>query len=182
MEKKRKVGDAKPLSEEEIIEEKSRYSRKFYTPIYEPKGDNPKITDIYNTEKRDSLLKEIEEDKDLPDEMRKFLQASAERHVSFDFSKIAEFYSHLPIKYKSHFENSALVIIDYDKAIRNGFISYEKEVDYSREEYLEKVISDEQLAFNKEEQADKRLRIAEEELNFIKEKTTSYKSIQDEEW
>jgi hypothetical protein len=102
--------------------------------------------------------------------------------VSFDFSKIAEFYSHLPIKYKSHFENSALVIIDYDKAIRNGFISYEKEVDYSREEYLEKVISDEQLAFNKEEQADKRLRIAEEELNFIKEKTTSYKSIQDEEW
>lgn len=158
------------LSDEEIVEEKSKYTRKMYTPIYEPVGAKPKISDLYCTEKRDSLLKEIKEDEDLTPELRDFLNSAAERHTSFDFAKIAEYYARLPVKYKDHFENSALVIIDYDKAIRNGFIAYDTEVQESRIDYLENIITAEKMAENKEEIKNKRLKRAEEELEYLKGK------------
>jgi hypothetical protein len=172
-----------PLTEEEVAEEKSKYTRKIYTPIYEPTGKKPLLDDLYDTTKRDELVDEIEADDELSSAMKEFLLSAAERHVSFDFAKIAEFYSHLPIKYKSHFENSALVIIDYDKAVRNGFIAFDKEVQESREDYLENIISVEKLASNKEEMAKKRLKRAEEELEYLKSKKKKPEAVIDlEEW
>lgn len=158
------------LKEDEIIEEKSKYTRKMYTPIYEPTGDNPLISELCDTTKRDELMKDIDADKDLSDEMRAFLTSAAERHVSFDFARIAEHYSHLPIKYKSHFENSALVIIDYDNAVRNGFISFDKEVQESRLDYLENIIGVDKIAENKDEMAEKRIKRNEEEADFLRTK------------
>jgi len=169
-----------PLSEEEIKEEKTKYTRVMYTPIYEPTGERPRIKDLYCTEKRDELLQEIENEPDLDDEMRLFLQSAAERHTSFDFGKIAEFYSHLPIKFKHFFENSALVIIDYDMAIRNGFIAYDKEVQESRIDYLENIITNEKLAENKNDVNIKKLKRTEEELEYLKSKTVEPITL--EEW
>lgn len=173
-----------PLTDEETVVEKSKYTRKMYTPIYEPSALKPSIQDLYNTDKRDELLKEIAEDDTLDHEMRAFLNSAAERHTAFNFSKIADYYSHLPIKYKGHFENSALVIVDYDKAVRNGFIAFDKEVQESREEYLENIITAEKLAENKEEIKLKRIKRADEELKFIKDKQASYIDNSDEleEW
>lgn len=173
----------KPLSEEEITEEKSKYTRKIYTPIYEPTGKKPLLSELYDTSKRDELVKDINDDDDLSDEMRDFLISAAERHVSFDFSKIAEFYSHLPIKYKGHFENSALVIIDYDNAVRNGFIAFDKEVQESRIDYLENIITNEKMAENKAEVQSKLLKRSEEELEYLKSKKPKVENIMDlEEW
>jgi len=181
--KKEPVKAPNPLTDEEIVEEKSKYTRKMYTPIYEPTGKKPLLTDLCDTTKRDELVQEINDDDDLSDSMKDFLLSAAERHVSFDFAKIAEYYSHLPIKYKSHFENSALVIIDYDKAVRNGFISFDKEVQESRIDYLENIIPVEKLASNKEEMAEKRLKRAEEELEYLKGKKKKPEAIIDlEEW
>jgi len=174
----------KPLTDEEIEQEKSKYTRKIYTPIYEPTGEKPLLSELYDTSKRDELIKDIEDDEDLSDEMRDFLISAAERHVAFDFSKIAEFYSHLPIKYKGHFENSGLVIIDYDKAVRNGFIAFDKEVQESRIDYLENIITKEKMAENKADIALKRIKRAEEELEYLKSKkkkpVNTY--IDEEEW
>ncbi len=172
----KELGEEKPeipaLTEEEITEEKSKYTRKIYTPIYEPTGKKPLMSELFDTTKRDELIEEINADPELDGPMKEFLKSAAERHTSFDFSKIAEYYSHLPIKYKSHFENSALVIIDYDMAVRNGFIAFDKEVQESRIDYLENIILDEKLASNKVEMKSKRLKRTEEELEHLKSKET----------
>ena len=148
-------------------EEKTKYTRKMTFPIYEPKGRMPHISELVNVVKRNELIKDIEADKDLPEDLKNFLLVSAERHVSFNFSKIAEYYAHLNVKFKKHFENSALVIIDYDKAIRNGFIAFEKAVDESREEWLENEISLEKMKDIKERHSLKIDKL-EEELDYIK--------------
>jgi len=170
------------MTEEEIKEEKSKYTRKIYTPIYEPQGTKPSIKDLYVTDKRDELVKEIEEDDELDDELRNFLLISAERHVSFDFAKIAEYYAHLPVKFKHHFENSALVIIDFDKAIRNGFIAYQKEVDISREDYLENILTEEKMIEVKTKSQEKKFKQAKDELEFFKTKKKPKDFLDDEEW
>jgi len=165
----------------DIKQEKSKYTRKIYTPIYEPKNKKPNTDELYNTEKRDELLKEINLMKDLPNELKKFLISSAERHTIFHFEKIADYYSHLPYKYKRFFEASGLVIIDYDSAIRNGFLAYEKEVDIDRMDYLENQITLENLNKNKNEIDKKRTKKFKEELEFIKSDTNN-DIIIEEEW
>jgi len=161
------------LTEKELEEEKTKYTRKIYFPIYEPKGKMPSLDELYDTSKRDELLKEINQDQDLSDEMRRFLESAAERHTAFHFANIAEFYSHLPQKYKKHFENSALVIIDHDQAIRNGFITYDKEVQESRIDYLENIITKEKMIQNRNEIQEKRLKRMEDELDYLKENQTT---------
>jgi hypothetical protein len=58
----------------------------------------------------------------LPDEVAEFLRFAAERHTVFNFRQIAEFYCHADATVKDLFEKSGLVIIDFDKAIENGFV------------------------------------------------------------
>lgn len=176
-----KIPKIPKLTEEEIKEEKTKYTRKIVSPIYEPKNEMPQIKDLYDTTKRNELLLEIENDKDLDAELRDFLKSAAERHTSFNFSKIADFYAHLPVKYKKHFENSALVIVDYDNAIRNGFMAYDKEVQLSRIDYLENVITEEKLALNKSEVQEKRLKLHEEERDYLKSVDSDEDDIT-EEW
>ena len=169
------------LTEEEIKKEKSKYTRKIYTPIYEPKGEKPLIKELYDTRKRDELIAEIEKDEELSDELKEFLKSAAERHTVFYFDKIAEFYSHLPYKFKRHFESSALVIIDYDAAIRNGFFAYEQEVNKDRIQYLEEQLSLEELANRKSEMDKKRIKKFKEELEYLKSKKDK-NFIDEEEW
>ena len=131
------------MTEEKIKEEKAKYTRKIEIPIYEPNNIMPNIKELYNKEKTDYLIQRIKES-DVPENIKEFLYSAAERHTQFDFSKIADFYAHSDLKVKRLFEESALVIIDYDAAIRNGFISYQKCVDEDLEEYLNS-LSDEDL-------------------------------------
>lgn len=97
------------------------YSRKIEAPIYTPKGEKPKPTDLYDQEKATSLKIDIAK-ANLPDDVREFLIAAADRHTVFDFRNIAEFYAHADPETQDLMERSALVIIDYDKAIENGFV------------------------------------------------------------
>lgn len=159
------------LTPEEIQEEKTKYTRKIHTPIYEPKNTCPLIGDLIDTTKRDELWAEIDADPEIFQEMKDFLKSAAERHTVFNFSKIADYYSHLPIKYKIYFENSALVLIDYDSAIRNGFISFEKEVEISRIDYLENVLTEEQMIKNRSDVQEKKAKKAAAELELLKSKT-----------
>ena len=55
-------------------------------------------------------------------EIKDFLIKSAYRHIVFNYENIAEFYTHNDKEVQELMEESALVIIDLNKAIKNGFV------------------------------------------------------------
>lgn len=100
----------------------SPYTKKIKAPIYEPTGAKPSVEMLYDRGKADRLLAEVAA-ADLPEEVRSFLRFAAERHTVFNYKQIAEFYAHADEKTQGLMEASALVIIDFDKAIEHGFVS-----------------------------------------------------------
>lgn len=115
------------MTEFHVDGEDSIYTDKVQAPIYEPTGDKPEIEQLYNNEKSISLIKRIEES-DIPKEVKDFLKAASYRHIIFDYEKIAEFYAHSDKEVQELMEESALVIIDFKKAIENGFIQFTTEI------------------------------------------------------
>jgi hypothetical protein len=77
--------------------------------------------------KTETLQAEIE-CANLPDDVRTFLHFAAERHTVFNFRNIAEFYAHSDAYTQNLMERSALVIIDFDRAIEEGFVQLSKEL------------------------------------------------------
>jgi hypothetical protein len=100
------------------------YSRKIEAPIYTPKG-NPTVGELYDDSKTKDLVAEIRKAK-LPKDVAAFLEKAAERHTVFNFRKIADFYANADEDVQDLMERSALVIIDFDKAIENGFVRVTK--------------------------------------------------------
>ena len=96
------------------------YTNKIKAPNYEIKGEKPSIGELCDTEKYDSLISEIDKS-NLTEEQKKFLRVGASRHIVFNYEKIAEYYAHQEKEAQEHMEDSALVIIDFDKAIEKGF-------------------------------------------------------------
>jgi ParB-like chromosome segregation protein Spo0J len=121
------------VGEEEKKEEKEggyldiEYTQKIKAPNYEIKGDQPNIDELYQTEKYDSLITEIEKS-NLSEDQKKFLKISASRHIVFNYEKIAEYYAHQEKEAQGQMEDSALVVIDFDKAIEKGFGSFSEEM------------------------------------------------------
>lgn len=109
------------------------YTRKIESPVYEPKSEKPSIEDLYNTEKTNNLIDEIKKS-NLDNQTKAFLIKAAERHTIFNYEKIADFYAHSSDEIKKLMEDSALVIIDFDKAIEQGYVMLSEEI---REQYLE---------------------------------------------
>lgn len=97
------------------------YSAKVESPIYEMKGEKPKPEDLYNLGKYTELMDKIN-NSDISDKEKILLQLAATRHIVFDYSKIAEYYAHSDSQIQSLMEDSAMVIIDYNKAIELGFV------------------------------------------------------------
>lgn len=118
-------GDLKQLEaqlEDQEAELSENYTRKIKPPLYEPKGHQPAVTELFDRSKTINLQQQIEATKGLDPELREFLMAAAERHTAFHFARIAEFYCHLPEELQKLFEDSALVIIDFNRAIELGFV------------------------------------------------------------
>ena len=55
-------------------------------------------------------------------EEKEFLKLAATRHIEFNYRNAANYYSQSGKETQEHMENSALVIIDYNKAIEHGFV------------------------------------------------------------
>ena len=104
------------------------YSTKLTSPIYEIRGDYPGEEEIINTEKVDALLAEINKS-NVPEKVKKLLRISAYRHAVIDFELMAEYYAHAPKDVQELMEHNALVIIDYEDAIANGFVKLRKDMD-----------------------------------------------------
>lgn len=99
------------------------YTRNIVIPRYEVVGPEPKVEDLTNDTWAQSLRVDIE-GADLPDDVRGFLLAATYRHVVFDYRRIAEFYPHQTPEVQQLMEASALVIVDSDDAIKNGYMIF----------------------------------------------------------
>ena len=97
------------------------YTRKIEAPAYEPSEEAPNVHELYDYSKSMELCAEIRASGVSEDE-KKFLLMAAERHTVFDFRKIADYYSHASEEMQDLMEKSALVIIDFDKAVEGGYV------------------------------------------------------------
>jgi|LakMenE18May11ns_1017448.scaffolds.fasta_scaffold9955855_11 hypothetical protein len=117
--------EIEPADKEE--EPESIYTTKIESPIYEPKGEKPAPRELYDRTKTDSLIEKIHA-AELPHEIETFLEFAAQRHTVFSYEKIAEYYAHAPKEVQELMEDSALVIIDFKKAIEHGFVQLTKDL------------------------------------------------------
>ena len=113
------------------------YSKNIEAPHYEITGECPTVSELVDKTKADELSAEIDMAKDIPEEVRAFLKVAAMRHLVFDYRNIAEFYAHADAKTQRLMERSALVIIDYDDAVKNGFVKLSKTLEALRDECME---------------------------------------------
>ena len=113
--------------------EERKYTTKIESPIYEPKNQKPHILELYDNQKTKRLIREIDQSS-LPIEEKMFLVDAARRHTIFNYEKISDYYANTSAEMQSLMEKSALVIIDFEKAIEYGYV---KMCDDIRTQYLE---------------------------------------------
>lgn len=114
----------------------SKYSKKVSTPIYTPSGRPTSLYECYDHQKYLRMIRRIDNSNVSEDE-KKFLRLAATRHIVFNFERIADYYASASKEMQELMEKSALVIIDFDKAIEEGFVQlndnmrrlYEQELD-----------------------------------------------------
>lgn len=112
---------------------KKKYSTKIEAPVYEPKNKKPHLLELFDDSKTKRLIRNIESS-NIDEAEKLFLIEAAKRHTVFNYEKIADYYSHSNAEVQNLMEASGLVIIDFDKAIQNGYV---KICDEIRNQYLE---------------------------------------------
>lgn len=105
-----------------------KYTKKIEAPIYQITGEKPKIKDIFNSEKTDNLIEKINNSKIEEEELKRFLIYASYRHTIIDFSKVAELYAHSTKEIQQLFEDNALIIIDFNKAIEDGYVELSEDI------------------------------------------------------
>tara|TARA_R100000951_G_scaffold116436_2_gene128257 strand:+ start:86 stop:817 length:732 start_codon:yes stop_codon:yes gene_type:complete len=107
---------------DDVKEEEEMLSKNIKAPSYEPKNVKPNEAELYNENKTKELIQKIglanitEDEKD-------FLIKAAYRHTVYNYQNIADFYAHSNKEVQELMEESALVIIDLNDAITNGFVT-----------------------------------------------------------
>lgn len=118
---------------EEENKEDDKYTTKVDVPQYQIKGEEPSLNDLFNDIKTKELIDEIKKSK-LNEEQKEFLIKASCRHIQFNYSKIAEYYAHQDKEMQELMEKSALVIIDYEDAIKNGYVELLDKIEEIEEE------------------------------------------------
>lgn len=109
------------------------YTEKIESPIYEPKNQQPHIMELASTYKTNRLIKEIQRS-NVSEEEKEFLIEAAHRHTVFNYEKCADYYAHASKEMQHLMERSALVVIDFERAIEYGFIGMSNDI---RKKFLE---------------------------------------------
>lgn len=111
--------------------EKNPYTTAVNIPHYNIQGDCPSFQEMYDNEKEMDLISEIESS-GVSQKEKEFLIAAAHRHCRFNFTAIAEYYAHATPEMQRLMERSALVIIDLENAIANGYVKLSKAIEVLR--------------------------------------------------
>ena len=100
------------------------YTGTIVVPRYEVTEEvAPDLSELYDESRTDELRAAIRA-ADLEPAVRDFLLAAAGRHTVFRYDRIAEYYAHAPAEVQHLMEESALVILDYEDAIRLGYVRF----------------------------------------------------------
>lgn len=113
------------LEIDKIIDEK--YTKEVNIPQYLPSNVKPNIMSLCNDTKVNNLINEIR-NSNVSEEEKDFLIKAARRHYVFNYSLIADYYAHSNKEMQELMEKSALVIIDLDDAIMNGYVKMSKKL------------------------------------------------------
>lgn len=105
-----------------------KYSRAISKIQYEPRREKPHIESLCDKKKYIKLINKIEKS-NLPEEEKKFLRLAASRLIVFNYSLIADYYAHSDKEVQELMEEMALVIIDIDDGIANGFVELSKRLE-----------------------------------------------------
>lgn len=114
-------------------DQERKYTKETKVPQYEPTGETVDIEELLNDDKAFELVREIN-DSNVTKEEKEFLKIAASRHVVFDYRKIAEYYANATQEMQALMEQSALVIVDIDDAIANGYAKLAKRIEVLRSE------------------------------------------------
>ena len=112
--------------------EGDRYTNKVDIPQYEPSDEFVILDELCDRDKYEMLLEEIESSNVEASE-KAFLKLAAARHLVFQYNKIADYYANASEEMQELMEKSALVIIDYDNAIANGYVKLSKKLERIKE-------------------------------------------------
>jgi hypothetical protein len=110
----------------------SAYTTAINIPQYQIVGEQPAISELFNNVKAEKFKSKIRA-ANLPLEVEDFLLAAANRHTVFNYRKIAEYYPHASSEIQALMEESALVIIDLEDAIRNAYTNFSEQLNLLRE-------------------------------------------------
>ena len=111
-----------------------KYTSKIKAPVYEPKNRKPNIFEMIDTYKTNRLITEIK-NSNITDNEKLFLIEAAKRHTVFNYQLIADYYAHSSAEMQNLMEHSALVIIDFEKAIQFGYSRLSEEIE---QQYINK--------------------------------------------
>lgn len=104
---------------------KYKYNYKMNVPQYTPKDTPPELRECIDIKKFRELKNKIK-NSNVSDIEKKFLIYAASRHIVFNYSKIADYYASASPEMQKLMEESALVIIDFNDAIANGYVKLNK--------------------------------------------------------
>lgn len=108
-------------------DDENAYTKVVNIPQYEIVGEKPELSELADTTKMEELTQEIIK-ADIPEDVKLFLIRAANRHIVFNYRKVAEYYPHAPAEIQSLMERSALVIIDINDAIHYGYVDFMDEL------------------------------------------------------
>lgn len=117
------------LSDEisEDMDTENEYTKKVETPIYQVTGDTPDIDELYDKSKAEKLIQDIDA-AEITESEKEFLKLVAYRHIVFDYRNIAEYYAAANALVQNLMEDSALIIIDFKKAIEHGYAKLKSDI------------------------------------------------------
>lgn len=109
------------LQGKQLMDGDNKYSRAIKVPQYEPSNTKPHIESLCDIKRYSKLISDINKS-NVSEEEKRFLRFAASRHIVFNYSKIADYYANSNVDMQRLMEQSALVIIDMDDAIANGYV------------------------------------------------------------
>lgn len=104
-----------------LMSNDNKYSRGMGIPTYIPKDAKPPLESLVDKQKYATLIKRIN-DSNVSEDEKNFLRIAAARHYVFDYGLIADYYANSDKEMQELMEESALVIIDIEDAIVNGYV------------------------------------------------------------
>lgn len=112
----------------------TKYTTKLEIPQYTPSTNPVKIQDCIVTTQVSKFLDEIQA-LSISESEKEFLTLCAYRFYKYNYAKIADYYClHASKEVQDMMQKLAVVIVDYENALKNGYVQLSKSIKTLRED------------------------------------------------